>query len=88
MDYEGRKRGGERNINIRNFPRWENIKRKGNAKMGQTKDKDENPLLDNRQLRDKCVGKYEVLENSNVCYHWCYWIDGYTYGTKLHNGKL
>ena len=30
--------------------------------MGQTKDKDENPLLDNRQLRDKCVGKYEVLE--------------------------
>lgn len=30
--------------------------------MGQTKDKDENPLLDNRQLRDKCVGRYEVLE--------------------------
>lgn len=22
----------------------------------------ENPLLDNRQLRDKCVGRYEVLE--------------------------
>lgn len=24
--------------------------------MGKTKDKDENPLLDDRQLRDKCVG--------------------------------
>lgn len=22
----------------------------------------ENPLLDNRQLRDECVGRYEVLE--------------------------
>lgn len=30
--------------------------------MGKTKDKDENPLLDDRQLRDKCVGRYEVLE--------------------------
>ena len=28
--------------------------------------KKENPLLDDRQLRDKCVGRYEVLDNAQV----------------------